>query len=74
MVLLRKIREKKICILFSILSDSVASRIRFKTLERVQRRAAKTKESHHLPYENILERLVLTDMKTRRERKGFIYI
>ena len=45
-----------------------------KTLESVQRRSTLTKESHHLPYEKRLERLGLTDLKTRRERGNFIQI
>ena len=43
-------------------------------MESVQRRATLTKESHHLPYEKRLERLGLTDLKTRRERGDFIQI
>ena len=31
-----------------------------------------TKESHHLPYEERLERLGLTDLKTRGERGDYI--
>ena len=45
-----------------------------KTLESVQRRAALTNESHHLPNEKSIERLCLTDLKTRRERGEFILI
>ena len=45
-----------------------------KTLECVQRRLTCDKESHHLPYEKRLERLGLTDLKTRRERGDFIQI
>ena len=45
-----------------------------KTLESVQRIATLTRESHHLPYEKRLERLGLTDLKTRRERGDFIQI
>ena len=45
-----------------------------KTLESVQRRATLTKESQHLPYEERLKRLGLTDLKTRRERGDFIQI
>ena len=33
-----------------------------------------TKVLHHLPYEKGLERLGLTDLKTRRERGDFIQI
>ena len=42
-----------------------------KTLESVQRRASLTKESHNLPYEKRLERLGLTDLKTRREKVNY---
>ena len=45
-----------------------------KTLESVQRSATLTKESQHLPYEERLKRLGLTDLKTRRERGDFIQI
>ena len=45
-----------------------------KTLESVQAKATLTKESHHLPYEMRLERLGLTDLKTRQERGDFIKI
>ena len=45
-----------------------------KTLESVQRRATLRKESHHLSNERRLERLGLTDLKTRRERVDFIQI
>ena len=45
-----------------------------KTLESVQRRLTITKESHHLPYEKIFERLCLTDLITRRERGDFIQL
>ena len=36
-----------------------------KTLDSVQRKATLTKESHHLLYEERLEKLCLTDLKTR---------
>ena len=45
-----------------------------KRLESFQRRANLMKESHHLPYEERLKRLSLTDLKTRRERSDFIQI
>ena len=43
-----------------------------KTLESVQHRLTLTRKSHDLPYEKRLERLGLTDLKTRRERGDFI--
>ena len=39
-----------------------------------QRRATLIKELQYLPYEEILERLGLTDLKTRREIGDFIQI
>ena len=45
-----------------------------KTLKSVQRRANLTKESQHLPYEERLKRLGLTDLKTRQERCNLIKI
>ena len=43
-------------------------------MKSVQRRATLTKELQHLPYEERLKRLGLTNLKTRRERGDFIQI
>ena len=48
--------------------------VRIISLESVQRRASLTKEPQHLPYEERLKILSLTDLKTRRERGDFIQI
>ena len=40
----------------------------------MQRRATLTRESYHLPYQERLERLDLTDLSCRRERGDFIQI
>ena len=53
-----------------IISLEPPLRIRFKTYSHV----TLTKESQNLPYEEILKRLGLTDLKTRRERGDLIQI
>ena len=48
------------------------SRIRLKTKESVKLRETMGIESHPLPYENRFEKLNLTELKIRLERRDFI--